>query len=537
MKLIESRQLVLLLPVLTLCGFAIACGGGAAPLPSAITAVVTQTQNPLVAQVSIISPCEGTASVEFGPDLNYGRSTASYAVQRSIQGTNILVAGMRASTTYHMLPTVQCASGTLTGQDLSFQTGPLPSIPFPAMTVTRPSPSTSSPENPGIELMNVIASAQNIIQTYVTDRDANPIWYYDIGQNGNYPFTMKLLPNGHMIVTIENSPQGSISSGTSNLREIDLAGNTVREMDIATLDQKTQAAGYDFVPTFYHHDVLPLDNGHLIVLVDTLKDFTDLTGLPGTTHVLGDALIDLDTNWNPVWSWNSFDFTVQSGGGPLDVNRHLFGMPDWTHSNGIAYSASDGNLLLSMRNQSWVLKIDYNNGNGTGNILWRLGYEGDFELSVGGIPTIEPSEWFSAQHFPSIVSQTGSQTTLAIWDNGDNRVVTTGNAICGPPPSAPCYSRATIYQVDDSAMVADLAWDTLPGYFSIWGGSISQLGNGNVEFDLNAPQGTNPFASEVQEVTQTSIPQIVWQLDFTSPITAYRAYRIPSLYPGVSWTY
>jgi arylsulfate sulfotransferase len=219
------------------------------------------------------------------------------------------------------------------------------------------------------------------------------------------------------------------------------------------------------------------------------------------------------------------------------VTRHLFGLPDWTHSNGIAYSATDGNLILSVRNQSWFLKIDYNNGTGTGNVLWRLGYEGDFELTVGGIPTIDPSEWFSAQHFPSIVSQTGSQTTLAVWDNGDNRVVNTSNAICGPPPSAPCYSRATIFQVDDSAMVADLAWDTLPGYFSIWGGSINQLGNGNVEFDVNAPQGTNPFASEVQEVTQTSTPQIVWQLDFTSPITAYRAYRVPSLYPGVTWTY
>ena len=89
-------------------------------------------------------------------------------------------------------------------------------------------------------------------------------------------------------------------------------------------------------------------------------------------------------------------------------------------------------------------------------------------------------------------------------------------------------------------MVANLAWDTLPGYFSDWGGSINQLGNTNVEFDINDPVGPPKptFAAEVQEVTQTSTPQIVWKLDIT-PLTeyAYRAYRVPSLYPGVSWPY
>ena len=86
-------------------------------------------------------------------------------------------------------------------------------------------------------------------------------------------------------------------------------------------------------------------------------------------------------------------------------------------------------------------------------------------------------------------------------------------------------------------MVADLAWEDLPGYFSLWGGSINQLQNTNVEFDLNSPNppATAAWASEVQEVTQTSTPQIVWKMDFS--INAYRAYRVPSLYPGVAWKY
>jgi hypothetical protein len=31
------------------------------------------------------------------------------------------------------------------------------------------------------------------------------------------------------------------------------------------------------------------------------KDFTDLTGYPGTTTVTGDVLIELDPNRTPVW--------------------------------------------------------------------------------------------------------------------------------------------------------------------------------------------------------------------------------------------
>jgi hypothetical protein len=362
----------------------------------------------------------------------------------------------------------------------------------------------------------------------ITDRDANPIWYYDVG-TGYYAFPFKLLPNGHMML--------SIAGGVPTIREIDLAGNTIRELSITALGQAVQAAGFDFIPATYTHDILPLANGHLIVLVNFSKSFTDLPGYPGTTAVIGDALVDLDQNWNPVWAWNSFDY--------LDVNRHLEGLPDWTHSNAVDYSPADGNLLLSMRHQSWILKIDYNDGVGAGDILWKLGYQGDFALTLNGVPTDDPSQWFSFQHFPAIVSQTGSQTALTVWDNGDNRVLDTSGTVCGASPSfTPCYSRATIFNIDESAsaMVADLSWDNLPGDFSQWGGSINQLPNGNVEFDVNDPLSTPipNIASEVQEVTPTSPSQIVWKLDFPDASQgqyAYRAYRIPSLYPGVTWQY
>jgi len=100
-----------------------------------------------------------------------------------------------------------------------------------------------------------------------------------------------------------------------------------------------------------------------------------------------------------------------------------------------------------------------------------------------------------------------------------------------------CYSRATVFKIDESAMTANLLWADAPGYFGIWGGSINQLINGNIEFDINAftvPPAPN-IVSEIQEVTQTSSPAIIWKMDIPAPTFAYRAYRIPSLYPGVTW--
>ncbi|HLZ43926.1 MAG TPA: aryl-sulfate sulfotransferase [Candidatus Sulfotelmatobacter sp.] len=514
----------MLIAVMLAASTLLASCGGPSLSPAAIDVGIAKTQNPLVAELKILSGCSGQAMVEFGPDTTYGRSTSWYPVSAH-QMSSIMVAGMRAATTYHMRVQRQCSGANDTAPDKTFTTGPLPSTPpFPVLQVSRAvntSASASTSENGGIELIDTIDSTANLMQAYFTDRDGNPIWYYDVGP-GNSPFAFKPLSSGDILFNIVTP-----ANGDSMLREVDLAGNTIREMDIGILQQKVQAAGYDFFPLGFHHDFYPLPNGHLIILTDSLTTFTDLPGYPGALQVQGDNLIDLDPNWNPVWSWNSFDH--------LDVNRHLFGLPDWTHANAVVYLPKDGNLLLSMRHQSWILKIDYANGTGSGNVLWRLGYQGDFALAQGD----DPSLWFSFQHFPSLVSQNGPLITLAIWDNGDFRPLDTSGTTCLIPGPPVCYSRATLFQVDEGAMVANLVWEDSPGFFSVWGGSVNQLPNGNIEFDSNAllvPPVPN-VASEIQEVTQTANPVIIWKMDIPLPMTAYRAYRVPSLYPGVTWQY
>jgi arylsulfate sulfotransferase len=498
------------------CLLACASSDNHAFLQPPLTSVAT-TKNTLVAKYFVSSQKASQARVEFGTDTSYGRQTAWYPVSPGESGVAILVAGMRASTKYHMRVEIVSDGISWLDRDRLFTTGPLPSIKFPALNVTRPNlASLETNENPGIELINVAELGAHMMQALVADRDGNPIWYYDVGAaQANVPIPIKLSPNGHVLVNIQMG-----GTGTTLLREVDLAGETIREMDASTLQQKLQRAGHALNSLSFHHDFLPLSNGHLIVLGNAIQDFTDLQGYPGTTHVTGDLLIDLDQNWDPVWIWSAFDH--------LDVNRHPMGLPDWTHSNAVVYTPDDGNLLVSMRNQSWILKIDYRNGTGLGDVLWRLGEEGDFSLAGG-----DPGQWFYSQHFPSLVNTDASRMTLAIFDNGNLRILDDHGTTCGSSGAPGCYSRATIFEIDEVTKIAALNWQDTPGTYSFWGGSINQLANGNVEFDMTAPD-PGIAGSRVLEVTQTDMPQVVWQMDIQGG-AAYRAYRVPSLYPGVSW--
>lgn len=500
LRLRFDLRLTFLLPVIA----TFACGGGGNLGSPVLSAYVAATGNALVAQY-YITPLQAnvTAWVEFGTDTTYGRQTpVTPPTTGPQQRLSVLVAGMKQNTTYHMRAHLQGSDGeTWVGPDEIFKTGAIPSSAGtpPGIAVTRPVPGLEPAS--GVEVFNGVGGPTSLL-AFVTDLDGNIIWYYNPGNEAAIT-PMRLLPNGHFIL------------GVGDLREIDLAGNIVRSVTTTQVNQSLQANGYAFQISIFHHDVIVLPNGHWIALGNYTVPYTNLRGFSGVTEVLGDALIDIDPSGNVAWAWSAFDH--------LDVNRHPIFFPDWTHSNAIIYT-SDGNLLLSMRHQDWILKIDYANGTGAGDILWRLGYEGDFTIADGN-----NSDWFFAQHYPNVESSNGSVMTMSIMDNGDYRVNPDGSTC-----QTNCYSRGTIFQVDEATHLATLMWEDSPGIFSAWGGSIGTLDNGDVEFDLcDLIIPTATAASQVMEVTQTANPQTVWQLNLTGA-NAYRAYRIPSLYPGVT---
>src|ERR1700712_1312702 len=120
-------------------------------------------------------------------------------------------------------------------------------------------------------------------------------------------------------------------------------------------------------------------------------------------------------------------------------------------------------------------------------------------------------------------------------DNGDDRLFADGTS-CVVQGGAKCYTTIPVLEINENAKTAKILFhQTLPPLqYSFFGGNTRSLDNGNVEYDLAGyfiSGGTGVF-----EVTQQSSPQTVWKMTAPAPALSYRAYRAPSLYPGVQWT-
>ncbi len=402
------------------------------------------------------------------------------------------------------------------------------------MTVTTTTPAGMTPQ-PGVELVNPLLGG--VTGVIATDLSGNILWTYADPGNTTLNFIdgVKVLPDGDFLMTIganSNNPlTAPIPAGTINeMREVNLAGDTVREITMNDLNAElalASCAECDVTLDTFHHDVEPLPNGHWLVLANTTMVLSPTTTPPlatGPTTVLGDVIVDLDENLQPVWAWNEFNH--------LDPNRHPYMFPDWTHTNAIIYSPDDGNILVSLRHQNWVVKVNYANGTGDGSIIWHLGEGGDFTL-VGGT---DPTDWEYAQHGPSFFSaNTTGVFSLGLMDNGDDRIFPTG-VVCGTTGEPPClYTTVPVWQINESAKTATFTFhQILPtNLYSLFGGNAEQLANGNVEYDLCGVGGLG-VGSEVYEVTQDNSAQTVWNMHVTGT-SLYRAFRVPSLYPGVQW--
>ena len=199
----------------------------------------------------------------------------------------------------------------------------------------------------GVELLDLVSGNS---RPTITDLNGNVLWTYNAVPNGTVPNPAKLLPNGHFLI---NFSGGAVDGLDSVIQEVDLSGALIWQMTAADLNTALAAAatcaGCNITVVGTHHDFVLLPNEHLIVIAATQKVIS------GTT-VTGDVIIDLDGNHKPVWLWNEFDH--------LDVNRHPMAFPDWTHTNAILYSPDDGNLIVSIRHQNWLVMVDYANGTG-----------------------------------------------------------------------------------------------------------------------------------------------------------------------------
>lgn len=492
--------------------------------------VLAPTANGQVASYTINLPAGSSVSAQFGTTTSYGLNTWSLSAPSGGGSITLLIAGMMNTTLYHVQGLISLPGGiTFTDKDNQFTTTKSLGYPGALNVTTNPDLTPQA----GVEFIDRENSG-----AYISDLDGNYLWGYPLVNTTplDYTHPFKLLSNGHLLIELapdsEDALQGvPISTGTSfDVREVDYTNTIFRDLTMATVQANLNASGYvnnngqQITLSDIHHDVtVNPTTGHWLLIANIFEPITGLTGYPKGVDVLGDVIIDVDPNndYAVDWIWNEFDH--------LDITRQPMGFPDWTHTNAIVYAKDDHNILISIRHQNWVLKLNYDDAKGDGAILWHLGYQGDFTLA-GGAGT---QDWQYAQHDPSFTTaNTTGVFGLVLMDNGNDRRFPTGFTCPVALSGNQClYSRAPIFTIDESAMTATLSHAAITGPYNSYGGNAEQLGNGDIEADYG---GTNGGAV-IQEVTGGDSPQVVLTIDAPN-LVFYRAQRVPSFYPGVTWS-
>jgi hypothetical protein len=456
---------------------------------SGASAVVSPTSNPLVALYSAPSAPVSSMRVEFKPQGSSQpwSSTAPLPIVPG-ESTNFLVAGLLPDTTYLMRHVLD--DGT-TSAPLAFTTGSLPtSLNFPTFKVQMAPTARTDLTQDIVFHVGIDPGQSGIANTVATDLMGRVVWYFDPVANALPSYAPTLVPGGTVLLL---GGQLNRIGGATVLREVDLAGDTLRETNIDAVNAELAALGQNPISDF-NHDIQRLPNGDTAVLATTPR-FIPIKGK--STLYQGDMVLVLDQNFQLAWVWDPFKW--------LNVHRLPTlgeGSRDWMHANAIAWSPADGNLILSMRNQDWVIKIAYANGTGDGHVIWRLGPGGNFRII-----SADPSPWFSHQHDVRYINN----NTLVLFDNGNVRR--------SKNPGA--NSRGQELVLDETRRVATLVVNANLGNYAPYMGSAQMLPNGNLVFD-------SPLAEQTIEVLPSGRKTYVLKMNLKG--AQYRSYMYASLY-------
>jgi arylsulfate sulfotransferase len=546
------------------------------PLVTGASPVVVPTANALVALFSAPSCAAGSSMrVRFQQQGKTAVTDTYWLKCHPPESMTFEIAGMYPSTSYQMLAQTLTAGKISNGTPLTFTTAALPtSIPFPTFKVNvAAGAQTDTTDSMILHGMNFFGAGTHYPDV-ATDLSGHIMWYYYANDPANYDLLTRPLSNATMLAIQNGTAWNPESQDQQLLRQIDLAGNIIHETNTGAVQQEllamgaTDAQACNLVPSpppvgaaclnAFHHDAIQtLPNGDTAALVSVEKIFPpgtqgDTSGLP--VDILGDMILVLNANWQVVWYFDAFE---HAGGPPqLSIGRasvlpntcvvNQSGCPpmfllgsgvspkgqDWLHGNALYYWPTDtaggasNDIVWSSKNQDWVMKIDYNNGSGTGNILWRMGPCGDFTFN--NIYN-DPWPWFSAQHEVGIENSGAGPMTL--FDNGDTRVSKPGVSTGCIEGVGSGDSRGMALTFDESTMqVTPVLSDDL-GVFSTAGGSAQLLTGGNYFFlaAVAVVNLTTENSFSIELLPTAGTPNATQVLNISGP-TGYRGWQMPSLY-------
>jgi len=476
---------------------------------------VNPTAQPLVALFSA-GPCQAGHDilVRFTQSGSNASSTTN-SVPCSQSSANWYVAGMYASTQYLMHWEEYGPNFYAQGPDIPFTTGPLPAN-YPPTTFQVNVPPTQHDSEYPLVLFHFLPSNPAHWPT-ATDLAGNVMWYF---------------PGQLLMARVE--PGGYVFGFPDDLTlsEYDLAGNEVLRTNVPRINEQLAALGYRILDDFNTHETRRLPNGNILLLGSS--DLVSTMYQGGTKQnpidIIGDLILVLDSNLQLVWAWDSFlhdnlnrkatlgEICTHGQGGCPRFNPNFAQANDWLHSNSVQYTA-DGNLLLSERHQDYALKINYQNGQGDGSIIWRMGPYGDFTITnppqkTCGDPNVFP--WFTHQHDATFEIGT---SVFTAFDDGNLRVkqCSGGN------------SRGIVFLVSEPNRTVTIVTEgDLGGYSPALGSADLLPASDGIYASYGNGLLTNQQGSFAQSTEIDLTGKIVYEIQGNA--ISYRIYRRQDLY-------
>ncbi len=368
------------------------------------------------------------------------------------------------------------------------------------------------------------------------------------------------IPLGHSIYLLEDGELlwcPLVTEGGHFLK-FDWDGNVVWEWE-------------DLDPSYHqHHDVAPLPNGNVIILVRDIKTAAETfqagrdPSLLLTDTVWSESIYEIEqtgpNSGNIVWEWNTWDHLVQD----FDNTKDNFGVvadhpelmninfggttTDWLHANAISYNAELDQVIISQRTISEFHVIDHstttaeaaghtagNNGKG-GDIIYRWGSPITYQRGDSTDQTI------SRQHDTQWIGPglPGAGNFL-VFSNGNDWGYTSVVESVSPVLGDGTYPSLLPGEAHSpAASIWEYMDDPPESLFALFIGGCQRLPNGNTLI-CNGPAG------EFREVNTDN--EIVWQ--YVNPATrfgnhiqgvpvvgltnaAFRCTRLAPDYPGLA---
>jgi arylsulfate sulfotransferase len=484
------------------------------------------TAAPLAGLLQVTTDVRARISVTVNDGTNvWKRDFYSFAASNSIP---LLGFGPARTNQIQVTAYDQIGNSVTASQILTFVTAPLPTN-FPVFTVLQSQPNKMEP---GYRFFMVRNGDVNIGYIVIMDNNGNVVWYSKCPNL--YDLNVQPISDGNIFIPGEEN----------RFSEINMLGQTVQTW--------TPPAGHPINP----HDGYPTDHGTILYMSDSSRL---VANMPTSDTISNPPTSSENVDDNPAVEISITNSALLNSWSPLNVlepTRVTYltygtgsGSPygvDNEHGNAVYEDTNDASLIISLRNQNAVIKVD----RATGNLKWILGPPADWGAAWQPFlltPVGAPFDWNYGQHAPKLTPD----GTLILYDDNNYDASPFATSVADQNNQ----SSAIEYSIDETNMQVSEVWNSSwqtnqDRLFTPYVGMVSwgpQTRNVLVTYGaVSYVNGAHPSAYSTNanmvrliEYTHDAVPEIVSDVRFfdTSRTNSnyqgyfcYRAYLVADLY-------